>query len=325
MSCVFHKGSFIELFACENLFPCLIIHLHMIPFLKPGDKVRICSPAKQIDEDLISFAKALWEKEGFQVEISPNALGRHHYFSGTIDERKSDFQQALDDPSVKAIVCSRGGYGAIQLLDHLDWTLFRENPKWILGFSDITNFHLELATMILPGIHTTMPLNYQVNSEKTLSSMFQAIQGQRYTIEAPHDVLNQIGHVTGEIIGGNLSIVYSLLSRHNSQVFENKILYIEDVGEQLYHFDRMLYALHFSGILLKISGLVVGSFTDVKDTELGFGKRIQEIISNQVCTRNIPVGFNFPAGHQNDNQAIIMGMSCYFEVTEDGSQLVFNS
>lgn len=295
----------------------------MIPFLKPGDRIAICSPAKQINQNLLNHASNVWKNEGYEVEITPNASGQYHYFSGTIPERLGDFQMVLDDKNVKAIVCARGGYGAVQILDQLDWTTFKENPKWIIGFSDITNFHLELAQMGFPGIHATMPLNYYENSAETFSSLFSAIRGEPYQIVASENNLNQIGSATGKLIGGNLSIVYSLLSRYPSSLWKDKILYIEDVGEQLYHFDRMFYALKFAGVWSQIKGVVVGSFTEIKDTELGFGKNIEELILDHIQNLQIPVGFGFPAGHQDDNQALIMGSTVELRVERQTSRLIF--
>lgn len=296
----------------------------MIPFLSQGDLILICSPAKQIEKPLLDHAKNLLEKEGFQVEFTPHVAGKHHYFSGTIQDRLSDFQLAVNHPSAKAIICSRGGYGVVQLLDLLDWSLFKAKPKWIVGFSDITNFHLELASMNLPGLHATMPLNYADNSHEAIQSTTQALRGKQYIVSAPGHEFNQEGKAEASIIGGNLSIVYSLLSKYSLDIWENKILFLEDLGEQLYHIDRMLYALKFSGVLNKIAGIAIGSFTELKDTELGFGKGIDLLLHDHFKGLKVPVGYLFPAGHQDNNQAIMMGIQVKLEVDKNGSSLIFN-
>ncbi len=279
------------------------------------DTVYICSPAKAIDENSISFAGSLLAQNGYKVELSKNVLGQHNYFSGTESERLSDLQYGLDHPSAKVILCARGGYGCIQLLEKLDWTKFKENPKWIVGFSDITVLHLALSKMGIPSLHGTMPLNFEKNSAESFSTLFSALKKESYSIHAPYSEYNKPGKVQAKIIGGNLAIVHAMLPNLDKSFFENNILFLEDVGEHLYQVDRMFFGLKFIGALDSISGLVIGGFTNILDTETPFGSNLQEIISKHLLHREIPIGFNFPSGHLNDNQAIVLGQTSLLEVS----------
>lgn len=294
-----------------------------MPTLQKGDRIHIVSPAKAIGSESVHFSKKHLENCGFVVTISDHCLGQHHYFSGTIEERKNDLQQAINDPDIKAILCARGGYGCVQLVDLIDWTPLLDHPKWIIGFSDVTVFHQRLFNLGLSSMHATMPLNFENNSEASLQTLVDAIQGKTYSISAPHETFNISGKASGRLIGGNLSILYSLLGTNDQVDFTGCILFIEDLAEQLYHLDRMLYALRKSGVLDQISGLIVGGMTHMKDTEIPFGQSYQEIILSHVEALQIPVAFEFPAGHLDDNRALIFGKSVHFTVEETGSRLDF--
>lgn len=297
----------------------------MLQPLKPGDLIYICSPAKAIEAHLVANAVSVFEQKGYRVEVGKNALKIAGYFAGSKDERLTDLQYGLNHTEVKAIVCTRGGYGCVQLLDELHWDQFEHNPKWLIGFSDITNLHLEAFKRHIPSLHATMPLNYPENSSASLNTQFDALEGKGYSLSTHSSFLNREGSVHGEIIGGNLSILYSLLSRFGAEYYQDKILYLEDVGEHLYQFDRMFHAFTFAGIPQVIKGLVVGGFTDIKDPDDRFGETIQEIILKHFGKKSIPIGFGFPAGHMDDNQAILLGKTVEFRVTKDHSSLLFPS
>lgn len=286
-----------------------------IPQIKKGDKIAIVAPAKAIEEEHVIFAKHFFESKGFEVEISQNSLGRHHYFSGTIDNRLADFQWALDDNSIKAIVCARGGYGCVQLVDLIDWTNFKMNPKWIVGFSDVTVFHQRIQKMGLESIHGIMPLNFSQNSERSLTTLIDSIAGNPQTIEWTST--NGIsGEAKGELVGGNLSILFSLLGTNDQIDYSGKILFIEDLCEQLYHLDRMMYAFKKAGILNQLNGIIVGGMSDMKDTEVPFGKDYRAIILEHSSNLNIPVAFDFPAGHLDDNCALNFGREAKLMIGE---------
>jgi len=289
--------------------------------LLPGDFIYLAAPAKAIELEHVNYAKAFFEQHGFQVRVGTHCTGQFHYFSGTDEERTADFQEALDDPKVKAIVCCRGGYGAVRIVDRIQWAGFLRDPKWIVGFSDVTVFHQRIQRYGLPSIHATMPLNFKTNTNEALDTLIAALRGESYQLHAEASKYNRLGEAQGELIGGNLSIVYSLLGTDDQPDYKGKILFLEDLAEHLYHIDRMFFALNKAGILKKIAGVVIGGMTDLEDTAIPFGLGVEELIKEHFNYLNIPLGFNFPAGHINDNQALIFGKTAKLAVTSSGSTL----
>ena len=284
--------------------------------LQPGDLIAIVAPAKAIEESHITFAKSLFESRGYRVQVGAHSLGSHHYFSGTDVERASDLQQALDHPEVKAIICARGGYGCVRILDHLQWAGFIREPKWLVGFSDVTVLHQHIGMLELPSIHASMPLNFQENTPEAIDSLFDALEGKQLNYDIAANSHNKQGEATGKLVGGNLSILYSLLGTDDCIDYTDCILFIEDLAEQLYHIDRMFYAFAKAGILDKLKGLVVGGMTDLKDTAIPFGQDIYALILSHFNYRNIPIAFDFPAGHIDDNRALIIGAEVKLEVAD---------
>ena len=295
--------------------------MHKPNDLSEGDLVYIVSPAKSIEAQHINHAKKTLEDWGYKVEISKHASNRCNYFSGSDNERLSDFQKVLDDPKVKAIVCARGGYGSVRILDQLNWSGFKMHPKWIVGFSDITVFHLRCAILGIMSLHATMPLNFSSNSKEALSTLDAALSGKKFEINAPPSSLNKEGLASGKLIGGNLSIIFSLLGTQERFEFEEGILFLEDLSEQLYHLDRMFFALKKAGAFNKINGLIVGGMTDLKDTTPSFGMTYEEIILEKMEGIAIPICFNFPSGHIDDNRAMILGAPVEIEVNSIGVKL----
>jgi muramoyltetrapeptide carboxypeptidase len=297
--------------------------LKNIPFLQAGDKIRLVAPAKAIDPVLVDEAKDFWEKQGFEVVVGKNTKGSFHYFSGKIEERLTDFQEALDDLDAKAIICVRGGYGCVQLVDLINWSSFILKPKWIVGFSDVTVFHQRIQRYGFPSIHGTMPLNYKQNSSEALKTMTNVLVGELRDIKINSQSINKIGNAKGNLLGGNLSIVYSLLGTDDQPDYQDSILFLEDLCEQLYHIDRMFFALQKAGIINQISGLIIGGFTDLKDVDGGFGKTLEQIILDHCAYRNIPIAFGFPAGHIDDNRALILGQEVELTVNFEETVLRF--
>jgi muramoyltetrapeptide carboxypeptidase len=279
-----------------------------------GSKVYITAPAKAIDPACITNAVSFLEQNGFQVQVAAHCLGQFNYFSGSDFERSADLQKALDDENVDAIWCARGGYGAVRIVDELNWKNFLEKPKWLIGFSDITVFHNRINGFNVPSIHATMPLNLKENSKSALQSFLSAIKGDKLSYNLNSSFPQTEGSAQGLLVGGNLSILYSLLGTNDNIDYRDKILFIEDVGEQLYNIDRMLYTFDKAGILDQIKGLIVGGFTDLKDTAIPFGQNHKEIILSKFTKRNIPIAFDFPAGHIDDNRALVFGVNYHFEV-----------
>lgn len=293
----------------------------MNPVLAPNDLIYICSPAKAIEAEHVEFASRFFVNHGFRVEISQNALGRDNYFSGTIAERLTDLQYGLDHPEAKVILCARGGYGCMQLLDHLDWNAFEKKPKHLVGFSDVTALHFVLGEKRIPSVHGTMPLNFQENTPESLLSLLAVFAGNPRAIIAPPHPNNVYGETEAEVIGGNLAMVHAMLSAVKSDLFTEKILFLEDVGEHLYQVDRMLYGLKNKGVFERISGLMIGSFTNISDTHPPFGTPLNEIVLNHATARPIPIGFGFPCGHQTDNQALVLNKKSHLLVDKSGSIL----
>jgi muramoyltetrapeptide carboxypeptidase len=294
----------------------------MLPFVQPIDLIYICAPAKAIDEKSVHFAKTFFKENDFNVELSQHVLGQNNYFSGTEEERFADLQAGLNHPDAKVILCARGGYGCIQLLEQLDWTEFQKNPKWMVGFSDITVLHLALSQMKIPSLHATMPLNFEKNSPESLTSLLRAIGEKEVHISVPFSEFNKTGEATGILVGGNLAIVHAMLPYLEKNFFKDKILFLEDVGEHLYQIDRMLYGLKFAGAFDGIAGLLVGGFTNISDTDAPFGKTLEEIFSEHLSHRTIPVGFQFPCGHMDDNRALILGSLAKLTVDTHQSTLL---
>ena len=288
---------------------------HSPPLLK-GDLIAIVAPAKAIDSHLVIAAKHFFEENGYRITIGAHCVGSHHYFSGTDEERTEDFQKALDNPEVKAIICARGGYGCIRILDRINWASILRNPKWIVGFSDVTVFHQRLQKFELKSIHATMPLNFADNSQMALDSLLYALQGKQQEIKIHSNRNNKNGKAIGKLIGGNFSILYSMLGTNDQPDYTDCILFIEDLAEQLYHLDRMFYAFAKSGILNRINGLIVGGMSDMKDTATPIGISLHEIILSHFKYIKIPITFDFPAGHIEDNRALIFGTEVELDVTD---------
>jgi muramoyltetrapeptide carboxypeptidase len=288
--------------------------------LKSGDTIAIVAPAKAIEQIYIDFAVEFWENAGFQVKLGKTCSSRHHYFSGTDKDRLQDFQQMLDDDNVKAIICARGGYGCVRIVDRLNWSSFLSEPKWIIGFSDVTVFHQHIAKMGSASLHATMPLNYRENTKEALETMVRCLKGETLSYQWETNNFKN-GRAQGRLIGGNLAVLVGLVGTDAQPNYQDAILYLEDVGEYLYSIDRMFYTLSKSGILDQLKGVVIGDFSNIKDTEQPFGQTMQEIILAHFTYRNIPVAFDFPLGHCNDNRAMPNGMMGQLSVEDGKSRL----
>ncbi len=288
-------------------------------FLKPNDKVAITAPAKRISRIEIDAAVKILISWGLQVVVGETIDSEYFQFSGTKEQRLDEVQNLLDDPDIKAIFFARGGYGSIQIIDDIDFKAFKKKPKFLIGFSDITVFHAHVAKFNVPSIHATMPLNFEKNSKEALSTLKELVFNgkMKYALKGKHK-LNIKGNAKGEIIGGNLSILHSLIGSKSFPDMKGKILFIEDLSEYYYHLDRMMYSLKRAGKLKELKGLLVGQFNDMKEAALPFDKSTEEIIFNAVKEYKFPVYFNFPAGHVNDNRALIFGKEVKMKVNDKG-------
>ena len=292
--------------------------------MKAKNKILIVSPSGAIDISYIERAKQILSSWGFYVEEGKFARGKSGRFSGTEEERISDLQYALDDKETYAIFCSRGGYGLAQIIDKIDFTKFQKNPKWIIGFSDITVLHNALANLGIVSIHGVMAKQLSELSEnvESITNFKEILNGNlpEYKI-APHS-LNRVGEAHGKLTGGNLSVVDGLRGTPYDLNPAGKILFIEDVCEKPYHIDRMLQNLRMGGVLQNLSALVVGQFSDCEEDPL-MNKSIAEIIHDAVKDYDFPVCFNFPAGHSDKNLPLVLGANVDLTVNEDGVEMKF--
>jgi len=289
--------------------------------LQKGDKIRIIAPARKITLDELQTSIYLLRECGYEVDLGKYTLGEHHQFSGTDNERVSDLQDAIDDDSVKAIWCARGGYGGLRIIDKIDFSKFKQNPKWICGYSDTSALHALInSSLNLPSLHCTMPLNIQNKEDINNPSFFTiltALEKGELTHKIQVHPLNRVGEARGKLLGGNLSILYAINGSFSDIKTENSILFIEDVDEYLYHIDRMMICLKRCGKLERLAGLIVGGMSDMHDNAVPFGKNAEEIILEHVVEYDFPVCFGFPAGHIADNRALILGGNSRLEVSNN--------
>ena len=285
-------------------------------YLQKNDTVAIVSTARKISLEQIQPAIDLLKNWGLKVIIGETIGFEENQFAGSDSQRVIDFQQMLDDKNIKAIWCARGGYGTVRIVDALDFTEFKKHPKWIAGYSDITVLHNHIHNFEIETLHATMPLDVFKSTEDCLISLKNSLFGKGITYEINSSEENKIGNSSGVLIGGNLSILYSLLGSKSSINTDGKILFIEDLDEYLYHIDRMFINLKRNGYFTNLKGLIVGGMTDMHDNSIPFGKNAKEIILDVVSTYNFPVVFDFPAGHLKDNRSLIFGRKVNLEVGE---------
>ena len=289
--------------------------------LKRGDHVAIIATARKVSIDILSKAEQILQSWGLVCLRSPNLLREHHQFSGSDDQRRSDLQWAMNEPDVKAIICFRGGYGTVRLLNQLDPKQLIEQPKWIIGYSDVTALHLYLNEQNVASIHGTMPINFLENSSSSLESLQALLFDSVYEVVAPAHSFNRSGIVRSQVIGGNLAIVQSLMGTPYEIDTKGKILFLEDVDEYLYNIDRMMWTLKLSGKLNDLAGLIVGGMTDLNDNDKPFGSSAYESILEKVKDYNYPICFDFPAGHIHNNNAIPFGINLELMIDEKGVSL----
>ena len=296
------------------------------PYLKPGDTVGITSPAGYITMETVQPALDVIKSWGYQVRLG-STIGKQHFsFGGTDEERRADLQAMLDDKSIKAILCARGGYGAVRIVDGLNWKLFKQHPKWVIGFSDITVLHNHIHTVCgVASIHSKMTNSFPVDPAtaepiqvQTINSINEVLVGQQMTYSAIPNLLNKHGNVTGLLIGGNLKTIESLCGSASDIKTDGKILFVEDTGEYLYSIDRMFWNLKRSGKLKGLRALIVGGFNVKQEPEgESFGKTLEEIVLEKVADYNFPVCFDFPVGHQRANFALQCGVQHRLHITPE--------
>lgn len=289
--------------------------------LKPGDKIAIISPAGIVNPDFVHVAMQVLSHEGWSPYISKHALGKHGSFSGSVAHRLEDITDAFLDPDTRAILCSRGGYGAIHLLDDLSALPLERDPKWLIGFSDISVLHALMSSKGIASIHAPMAKHFAHEKGKDIYSqqLFEILRGNRQQYNWDTHSLNKYGTVSGQLTGGNLAVLQALINTPYNIFKKDTILFIEDIGEPIYKVQRMLYQLKLSGILQSLKGLIVGQFTNYQP-DANFSD-METMISTLVAQYDFPVAFSAPIGHINNNIPLVIGSKITLSVTEKATSL----
>jgi muramoyltetrapeptide carboxypeptidase len=283
------------------------------PYLKQGDTIGIICPSGFIPLEKAQKCIDVLQQWGFKVQVGKSVGNQYNYFSGTDEERLHDLQLMLDDENIKAIFCARGGYGLSRIIDDIDFSFFIKKPKWIIGYSDISLLHAHVySNFNIASLHSAMAagFNEMDESEKYIYSIYESLTGKQQAYKAASHALNRNEICEGELIGGNLALLAHIIGTKSDISTKNKVLFIEDIGEYKYNIDRMLMQLKRAGKLNTLAGLIIGSFTEIRDTTISFGKNIEEIIFDAVNEYYYPVCFDFPVGHVKENYALKVGV-CY--------------
>jgi len=278
--------------------------------VSPGDTIGIVCPAGYMPAERAQTCINTLQQWGYNVKIGKTLGNQYHYFSGTDEERLNDLQAMLDDTKVKAILCGRGGYGLSRIIDRLNFTAFKQQPKWIIGYSDITVLHAHLHTVFnTASLHSPMAAAFNDSGAENvfIQSLKRILTGEKLIYTCGVHAYNRTGVVEGELVGGNLSLIAHLVGSRSAINTAGKILFIEDVGEYIYNVDRMMVQLQRAGMLTNLAGLVVGSFTEMKDTVIPFGQQVYDAIHDKIAAYNYPVCFDFPVGHTDNNYPLVHG------------------
>ena len=298
------------------------------PYLKAGDTVAIVAPSgilKHRNEE-VERAKRLLKQWNLNVVVGKHVFNQANHFAGTDQERCEDFQNALDNPNIKAIWCARGGYGTVRILDKLDYTKFLEQPKWIIGYSDITALHNQIHNLGVQSLHAMMCVSLPKDEsevEQTIATFKKAIFGETLSYTLEGSKYNQTGEVRAPIVGGNLTMLHTMLGSKTSVDTSGKILFIEEIGEYKYHIDRMLQSLKRAGYFDHCKGVIVGDMTKLRKNTTLWGTSIEQLILDALADYDFPIAFNMPAGHEEDNRALILGRNATLKVEKTKSTLVF--
>lgn len=291
--------------------------------LQKGDTVAIVATARKVKSEELDFAVEKLGSAGLKVVLGKSIGVENHQFAGSDQIRAEDFQSFLDDPEIKAIWCARGGYGTVRILDMLDFTSFQKKPKWIIGYSDVTALHAHIQKLGIATLHAEMPVLLKDKSEESWESLLNVLNGKNPKYSWKGNPLNRAGKTEGILLGGNLSVLYSLCGSNSVPDMNGKVLFIEDLDEYLYHIDRMMQNLKRNDWFNQLAGLMVGGMSDMHDNTIPFGKNAEEIIADTVKEYDFPVAFNFPAGHLKDNRALIFGKKINLKVSENESHLTY--
>ncbi|WP_298900849.1 LD-carboxypeptidase [uncultured Psychroserpens sp.] len=292
------------------------------PYLKAGDTVAIVAPSGILKNrnDEVAQAVTLLKSWGLHAVVGKHVFSKDDHFAGTDEERCEDFQKALDDPKISAIWCARGGYGTVRILDKLDYTKFKQNPKWLIGYSDITALHNQFHNEGFQTIHALMcvSLTKDLNDiEYTIETFKSALFGKPLGYDLDYSTYNKLGNAKGQLVGGNLTILHTMLGSDTSIDTTGKILFIEEIGEYKYHIDRMLQSLKRAGYFDHCAGLLVGDMSKMRKNTTPWGTSVEQLILDALSEYDFPIAFGMPAGHEKNNYALILGKEIELNVAGD--------
>lgn len=299
-------------------------------YLKKGDTVAIVAPSGILKsrKGEIQQAVGLLKSWGLHARVGPHVFNQADHFAGTDEERCEDLQNALDDPTISAIWCARGGYGTVRILDKLDYTKFKKHPKWVIGYSDITALHNQLHNEGFQSLHALMCVsltNDMDGIEDTVITFKSALFGNPMDYELEGSSYNKVGETKGQLVGGNLTILHTMLGSETSIDTSGKILFIEEIGEYKYHIDRMLQSLKRAGYFDNCKGVIVGDMSKLRKNTTLWGTSIEQLILDALADYDFPIAFNMPAGHEEDNRALVLGRTIQLKVSKDSSSVKFLS
>lgn len=304
------------------------ITLKQPPYLKTGDTVAIVAPSGILKNrnGEIQQAQALLKRWGLHAVIGKHVFSKANHFAGTDDERCEDFQNALDDPKISAIWCARGGYGTVRILDKLDYSKFNKNPKWLIGFSDITALHNQIHNEGVETLHAIMCVSLPKDEseiEASISTLKNTLFGKPLSYTLKGSTYNKTGAASGQLVGGNLTMLHTMLGSKTSINTSEKILFIEEIGEYKYHIDRMLQSLKRAGYFDNCKGLIIGDMSKMRKNTTLWGTSIEQLVLDALADYNFPIAFNMPAGHEKDNRALILGRILNLDVKKPKTTLNF--
>lgn len=293
------------------------------PYLTKGDTVGILATARKVELQAIQPAVKLLEGWGLHVVVGKTVGLDNNQLAGQDWQRATDLQQMLDNPSIKAIWSAKGGYGTVRIVDRINFTKFKQKPKWIIGFSDATVLHSHINNMDIATLHALMCISIANATPEAIESFRKSLFGEKLAYTIPAHNFNKQGTATGELVGGNLSVLYSIMGSKSEADTKGKIIFIEDLDEYLYHIDRMMMNLERNDYFKEVKGIIIGGMTKMRDNDIPWGHDALEIIKEITAEYKIPICFNFPAGHIKDNRALPMGKEVIMEVTAAGTKLTF--
>lgn len=328
LSCILLLSNFYLLAQTKKDSIVKSMKLKTPPYLTKGDTIAIVAPAGILKDkkEIIQKAKETAESWGLHVIIGKNVFNQNHHFAGTDEERINDFQKALNNPHVKAIWGARGGYGSIRILDQLDFSSFKKHPKWIIGYSDVTAIHSQVHNLGTETIHGMMGTSFQFDLEEnkhSIETLRKALFGEEMSYEIISSKYNRKGEAKGQLIGGNLTILLTMLGSESQLDTKGKILFIEEIGEYKYHIDRMLQSLKRAGYFDGLNGLIVGDMSNIKKNTTKWGSSIEQLILDAVAEYDFPVIFGLPAGHEIDNRALLLGREVIISSKKDKTYIHF--